>query len=282
MALAPFAASVAVAQTQPEPSPIAPQPQPPQQPSIAPSAIQGPVPVRVIDQPLAIKIIEQPKTEAQIGAEQRERDERAAVSDQMLILAALLVAVGAFLAIAFAVQVFYLGLGLRTMRRYSQKADRNVMATQRAFVYVSELTWSGEGDHVRIGPIWSNSGTTPTRKLRIATNWKALHGELRPDFEINYVQPPENVFLGPGSRAEFGAIFIPMRDIQAAIEQRLHLYVWGRATYDDLFEDSKQHFFEFCHRVEVAGKTPDNIGLSFTQFGLSNGSDEDSRESADA
>ena len=279
MALAPFAAGVSVAQTQPEPSPIAPQSQ---QPAPTSSAIQGPLPVRVIDQPLAIKVIEQPKTAAQIVAEQRERADRAAISDQMLILAALLVAVGAFLAIAFAVQVFYLGLGLRTMRRYSQKADRNVMATQRAFVYVSELTWISEGDNVRIGPVWSNSGTTPTRKLRIATNWKASHGELRPDFDINYVQPPENLFLGPGSRAEFSAIFIPMRDIQAAIEQRLHLYVWGRATYDDLFEGSKPHFFEFCHRVEVAGETPANIGISFTQFGLSNGSDEDRRETAEA
>ena len=198
-------------------------------------------------------MIDQPKTEAQIAAEQRDRADRAALSDQLLIFAALLVAVGAFLAIAFAVQVFYLGLGLRAMRSYSQKADRNVMATQRAFVYVSELTWSSEGGNIRISPIWSNSGTTPTRKLRIGTNWKASHGELRPD-DINYVQPPENLFLGPGSKAEFGAIFIPMRDIQAAIEQRLNLYVWGRATYDDLFEGTKPHFFEFCHRVEVCGR----------------------------
>jgi hypothetical protein len=278
IALAPFAAGVTAAQTQPEPSPLAPQSQQP----VPATPAQAPMPVRVIDQPLAIKVIEQPRTESQIAAEQRERADRAATSDQMLILASLLVAVGAFLAIAFAVQVFYLGLGLRTMRRYSQKADRNVMATQRAFVYVSELTWNSEGDNVRIGPIWSNSGTTPTRKLRIATNWKTSHGELRPDFDINYLQPPANLFLGPGSRAEFGTIFVPMRDIQAAIEQRLHLYVWGRATYDDLFEGSKPHFFEFCHRVEVAGETPDNIGIGFTQFGLSNGSDEDSRPSAEA
>jgi hypothetical protein len=240
------------------------------------------MPVRVTDQPLAVRVIDQPRSEAQIAAEQRDRADRTALSDQLLIFAALLVAVGAFLAIAFAVQVFYLGLGLRAMRSYSQKADRNVMATQRAFVYVSGLTWSGDSGNVRISPIWSNSGTTPTRKLRIGTNWQASHGELRPDFDIHYVQPPENLFLGPSSKAEFGAIFIPMRDIQAAIEQRLHLYVWGRATYDDLFEGSKPHFFEFCHRVEVAGETPDNIGVSFTQFGLSNGSDEDSGQNADA
>ena len=68
-----------------------------------------------------------------------------------------------------------------------------------------------------------------------------------------------------------------MRDIQAAIEERLNLYVWGRATYDDMFEGSKPHFFEFCQRLQVTGETPSNIDLSFTQFGLSNGSDEDSR-----
>ena len=29
---------------------------------------------------------------------------------------------------------------------------------------------------------------------------------------------------------------IPMRDIQAAIEERVQLYFWGRATYEDMFE----------------------------------------------
>ena len=69
------------------------------------------MPVRVIDRRWRSGSIDQPKTEAQIAAERRERADRAALSDQLLIFAALLVAVGAFLAIAFAVQVFYLGLG---------------------------------------------------------------------------------------------------------------------------------------------------------------------------
>jgi hypothetical protein len=103
--------------------------------------------------------------------------------------------------------------------------------------------------------MWANAGTTSTRRLRVATNWKASHGELPPDFDINYVRAPENLFLGPSARSEFGTVFIPMRDIQAAIEQRLHLYVWGRATYDDMFEGSESHFFNFCHRLEVAGTT---------------------------
>jgi hypothetical protein len=263
--LAVFAGGVSVAQLRPEP--MAPQLQ---QTSPASPAPQGSLPTRVTE----------PRSEAQIAAEQRVRADRVALSDQLVIFAALLVAVGAFLAIAFAVQVFYLGLGLRAMRVYAQRADRNVMATQRAFVYVNGLTWSGEDGNVRISATWSNSGMTPTRNLRIGANWKASHGELRPE-DIHYVGPPEKLFLGPGSKAEFGAILIPKREIQAAIEQGLHVYVWGRATYDDLFEGTQPHFFEFCHRVEIAGETSDKMGLSFTQFGSSNGTDEDRGQTAD-
>ena len=107
------------------------------------------------------------------------------------------------------------------------------MATQRAFVYVERLTWSAAGGNVRISPIWANSGTTPTRKLRIGTNWKASHGELPPDSTSTTSGRRRNCSSARARKAEFGAVFIPMRDIQAAIEQRLHLYVWGRATYED-------------------------------------------------
>jgi hypothetical protein len=285
IALALCAAGVSLAQTSPEPSPIAPPSQPAPPPVVTPPSVQLPAgaqPVRVIEQPLSVKVIEQPKSEAQFDADQKERADRAVVSDQLLILAALLVAFCAFLAIAFTVQVFYLGLGLRSMRRSSQKAERNVMAMQRAFVYVGDVTWSAGGDGVKVSPIWANSGASPTRKLRISTNWRASHSELRPDFDINYVRAPENLFLGPGARAEFGTLFIPMRDVQAAAEQRLYLYVWGRATYEDMFEGTRPHFFEFCHRLEVTGETPDNIGMRFLQFGLSNGSDEDSLSPAEA
>jgi hypothetical protein len=248
---------------------------PPPPPATAP---QPPVPVRVVDQPLSVRALEAPKTGEQLVAEQAERAERRAFGDQLLLYAALVVGVIAFLAIAFALQTFYLGIGLRAMRRSALQIDRNVLSIQRAFVYLGGLDWGIAGANVRISPMWANAGTTPTRRLRVATNWKASHGELPPDFDINYVRAPENLFLGPSARSEFGTVFIPMRDIQAAIEQRLHLYVWGRATYDDMFEGSEPHFFNFCHRLEVAGTTPNNIGLRFTQFGLNNGSDEDRRK----
>jgi len=239
--------------------------------------------VKVVDPPLAVRVVETPtKTDAQFDAERRERADRAALYDQLLIFAALLVAVVAFLAIAFAMQAYYQGLALRAMRRFSQVAERNTTAMQRAFVYIGGLDYGMAGANVRISPIWANAGATPTRRMRVSTNWKASHGELPADFDINYVRPPENLFLGPNGKAEIGAVLIPMRDIQAAIEDRLHLYIWGRATYDDMFEGSTPHFFEFCQRLQVTGEAPGNIDVSFTQFGLSNGSDEDRRLPAEA
>ena len=141
------------------------------------------------------------------------------------------------------------------------------------------MNWNADGTVVEISPTWVNSGATPTRRLQINTNWKASHGELRPEIDINYVKPPEGLFLGPGAKAQSGTVVVPMRDIQAALEERLQIFVWGRATYDDMFEGSKPHFFEFCHRVEVDGRNArQHRACSFTQFGLSNGSDEDSRK----
>jgi hypothetical protein len=235
-------------------------------PTEQPPAAQAPVPVQVVPSP---------KTEAQLDAERREHDERQALIDQLSLYGGLLVGVAVLLALAFVVQALYLGWGLRSIRRMAQSADRNLMSVQRAFVYIRSLDWSTTDANLIISPIWANAGTTPTRSLRISTNWKASHGELAADFAFTYVRPPEQRFLGPNGSAEVGTIFIPMRDVQAAIEERVFLYVWGRATYADIFEGSNPHFYDFCHRLEVGGIVPNNITLAFAQHGPRNGTDED-------
>ena len=142
------------------------------------------------------------------------------------------------------------------------------------------MNWSPAGTNVKISPTWANSGSTPTRNLRISTNWKASHGELPADFVFTYTRPPERLFLGPGGRADVGSVLIPMRDIQAAIEDRVQIYFWGRATYEDMFEGSEPHFIEFCHRLEVKGTAPHDLTLTFVHYGLHNRSDEDSQRAA--
>jgi hypothetical protein len=150
-------------------------------------------------------------------------------------------------------------------------------SAQRAFLYIGAMAWNPAGTNVKVTPTWANSGTTPTRNLRISTNWKTSHGELPADFVFTYARAPERLFLGPGGRADVGAVLIPMRDIQAAIEDRVGLYFWGRATYEDMFEGSEPHFLEFCYRLDISGATPDKITLTFTHYGAHNRSDEDSQ-----
>jgi hypothetical protein len=262
--------------------PIAAQPEPPRPAPAPPPA--APAPQAQPQAPVPVRIVEPAKSAEQLAREQQahdqERDEREVFNNRLLMYSGLLVAVGGLLAIAFLVQTLYLLLALRSMRKAANASQRNMTSAQRAFLYVGAMAWSPADTNVKITPTWANSGTTPTRNLRISTNWKTSHGEMPADFVFTYARAPERLFLGPNGRADVGAVLIPMRDIQAAIEDRVNLYFWGRATYEDMFEGSEPHFLEFCYRLDVSGATPDKITLAFTHYGAHNRSDEDSQRSA--
>jgi hypothetical protein len=270
-------------QAAPQPAPPVAAPTPPPPAPAAPPAAQPRTPEQA---PVPVRIVEPPKSAAQLAAEmqerEREREERATFNSRLLMYSGLLVVIGLLLAMAFLVQSLYLWLALRAMRKSANAAERNMATAQRAFLYIGTMAWSPAGTNVKISPTWANSGSTPTRNLRISTNWKISHGELPADTVFTYTRPPERLFLGPGGRADVGAVLIPMRDVQAAIEERVQLYFWGRATYEDMFEGSEPHFLEFCYRLDVTGSTPDKITLTFTHFGAHNRSDEDSVRVKDA
>jgi hypothetical protein len=217
-----------------------------------------------------------PKTEAELTAERQERERRQSTDTRLLILAALLVAVGFFQFVAFSIQALYVWLALRAMRRSARQSERNMTAAQRAFVHVGSVNWSNAGANVKISPSWDNNGTTPTRGLRVSTSWKAWHGDLPADFAYSYTRPPDRLFLGPMGKSDVGSVLIPMRDIQAALEERVHVYFWGRATYEDIFEGSQPHFIEFCYQLDVKGAPP-NITIGFSHYGTHNRTDEDSQ-----
>jgi hypothetical protein len=196
------------------------------------------------------------------------------------VLAGLLFILGAIQVIAFAVLALFVGRALRSSGRSALQAERNTTLAQRAFVHVSSLAWNLAGGSVKVSPTWDNNGTTPTRSLRISTNWKAWHGDLPADFAYSYTRPPDRLFLGPKGKTDVGSVTIPMRDIQAAIEERVQLYFWGRATYEDVFEGTQPHFVELCYRMDVKGTPPNAIAVSFSHYGPHNRTDEDSQRPA--
>jgi hypothetical protein len=248
-------------------------PQPPPPPAQAAPAPPEPPPVPV-------RVVPTPKTEQELAAEREQRERWSALDGRLLMLAGLLAALGLFQVVVFSVQALLVWFALRAMRRSALLTERNMTMAQRAFVHVISLGWSLVGGAVKVTPTWDNNGTTPTRSLRISTAWKAWHGELPADFAYSYTRPPDRLFLGPKGRSEVGFVVIPMRDIQAAIEERVNLYFWGRATYEDVFEGTEPHFAEFCYRLDVKGTAPNAVTLAFSHYGPHNRTDEDSQRPA--
>jgi Sec-independent protein translocase protein TatA len=249
-----------------------------QQPTAPPTTQATPAPAE--QPPVPVRVVPAPKTEEERAAEREERERWSTLDARLLVLAGLLFLLGAVQVIAFAALALFVGRALRANGRSAQLTERNAMMAQRAFVHVSSLAWNLAGGGVKVSPAWDNNGTTPTRSLRISTNWKAWHGELPADFAYSYTRPPERLFLGPRGQTDVGSVTIPMRDIQAAIEERVQLYFWGRATYEDVFEGSQPHFVEFCHRMDVKGTAPNAIAVSFSHYGPHNRTDEDSQRPA--
>jgi hypothetical protein len=264
------------AQSQPAPpaEPVAPAPsvQPPSgSPSPIDARVQGPVP---------IQIVPNPRTEQELIAEQQERDQRSALESNLMLLVVMLVAIAFLQLVVTAAQGLFLWIGLSAMRRPMELAERNLAFAQRAFVTVGSLAARSAGANLIVTPTLENGGSTPARSLRVSTNWRVWHGELQPDFSYNYAEPPARIVLAAHGRVAIGTVEIPMRDVQAAIENKLQLYFWGRATYDDVFEGSEPHFFEFCYRLDVAGTAPNSVAVGFTPHGPHNRTEQDGHRPA--
>ena len=260
------------------PAEPAPQLEPQPAPQVAPAPPSGPPPVIEWrpQEPVPIRVVPSRKSEQELIAEQQERDQRSSLESTMTLLVIMLVAIGFLQVVVISAQGVFLWIGLSGMRRPMELAERNLSFAQRAFVHVGSLAAKAAGESLTVTPTLENGGATPTRSLRVSTNWRAWHGELPPDFSYNYADPPDRIFLPARGRAAIGAVEIPMRDVQAAIEGRLQLYVWGRATYDDVFDGSEPHFLEFCYRLDVTGSAPNSVSVTFTPHGPHNRTEQDS------
>lgn len=168
-------------------------------------------------------------------------------------------------------------------RRVADLTERNLSATQRAFVHLKALDVTVVGKRIaptqyKIVPLWENSGTTPTRNLSININWTPYSGGNLPDgFGYEYGTDPTRLFLGPKAESNYGSFDIPISEIRQAKAKTARIFVWGRADYSDIIEGTRQHFTEFCFRLDIKeGGGPDGQDwLAFTHWGPHNRSDED-------
>jgi len=143
-----------------------------------------------------------------------------------------------------------------------------IQNTQRAFVYWSgmkEPAKAGIGDtHWNFNMTWENSGETPARgRLGIDSCVGPrdllscfMNGEHRPDFMLTerLVRP---FTLAPKGQFDSSTVNVTDETIEMVRKRILHLYIYGTATYTDVFGTS--HITRFCAEtvpIEVPGVTP--------------------------
>jgi len=148
----------------------------------------------------------------------------------------------------------------------AQFAKDAFIADKRAFVFASGIQPLYEPNVVtghfdwRIGPIWHNSGDTPTRGLRIYTDGFLSNIPISPTFDFNQINPnvpPGSGMLGPkmssgGGQAPHmpGAALTPqdILDIQAGTK---FFYLWGWARYSDTLPEAPQRITRYCSQRAI-------------------------------
>lgn len=175
----------------------------------------------------------------------------------------------------------------RLIRKSTELAERAVISTERAFVFLEDfdpdfavMPRGGGGkkevSFFKIKPRWRNSGKTPTRNMRIRINWTHWSGDnLTGVGEYGDIQPTK-MFLGPNAAEWSEALSIPGHVATMALNHGEKINIWGRVDYEDIFDRSQPHFTEWCYQLHL---TESGVGLrtQFVAFSEYNRSDEDNR-----
>ncbi len=154
----------------------------------------------------------------------------------------------------------------------SEVANRQNTAVNRAFIVPSTtVEQSGKGDTLKwVIEAWiENSGNTPTRSLRgnfaggIGPDIQPVQIPRGMDAERGYAlsvgmmramehhPPPIQAFLGPHGKTSFIRIELDQDRLQKIFNETDQAYLYGTVHYYDVFDDTPEHFTEFCYRVFV-------------------------------
>lgn len=104
---------------------------------------------------------------------------------------------------------------------------------------------------IRFIAAWQNSGTTPTKCLVTRVSWKAFTADIPGNFDFPDFGggPASRPLIGPKSSMNMAPVDIPIDVLQAVQAGTHHLYIWGWADYNDIFEETERHRTEFASQI---------------------------------
>ena len=129
-------------------------------------------------------------------------------------------------------------------------------------------------------PKWKNSGSTPTKNMRIRVHWgPSVEGVVQRYDSPPFTTSERRFFVGP--QAIKSSSYIDMSAApRALIDWSFHpvppepvVLIWGRADYEDFF--GKSHFVEWCYQLRLSRPIgEERMTASFVQWGEHNRTDD--------
>jgi hypothetical protein len=193
------------------------------------------------------------------------------------------IAVAAFTFLLFAATVFLFVSGEKSAdaaKKSAEIAERALIAGQRAFVSVyfeasaHKSIQTGKITNWSFTPVWQNPGDTPTRDMQNHINIRRFDGPLPSDWNFPDLwdggTSPEDRLSTPLGIAPKGNVRgqtvgnFSIDQMQEIIDGTRQLYMWGWATYNDVFPETSKHVTRFAVQILAGGDPTDKDRTSFT------------------
>lgn len=140
------------------------------------------------------------------------------------------------------------------------------MAGKRAFVFPTGVVALPESNAKTGSFDWrlvpENSGETPTRNLRIYTDYMLTNVPLPETFSFSQIdpeEPPAMAILGPKATSKGGIAphsaspALTPQDILDIQSGQRFLYLWGWARYSDILPNTPERVTRFCWQIIADG-----------------------------
>jgi hypothetical protein len=127
-------------------------------------------------------------------------------------------------------------------------------------IYVPKLTAEPGRPEIFLGSAmgvtWKNFGITPAKEFEYWISAKWYPAGVEPDFSKPSERISEHnvITLGSGTEISSAALFVPAADVEKAMSGQGRVFFWGEAIYRDVFPDTPQRHFHFCHVVSTLPK----------------------------
>lgn len=142
---------------------------------------------------------------------------------------------------------------------------QELVELQRAFVFPGDPKITPEGKSIDIYLPIENSGTTPTREMRMHVSYLWMATEFPKDFQFPDIweagQPHINRRFSLAPKGQSGEhLLIPVDIALAVFKRQIKLQIWGWARYNDIFDGTPQHITKFCYEVTPQDSEVNSIG----------------------